>query len=134
MDLAVAKTEIGHLAVDCKVALSPFLKTSKTSNLPVMSEFSLLVASIPPVAIVNPAVGSRLDSLEKQISNLAALVKFIVEPIGSLVVLVKKNLLSMKYASNNFANLLVSMSKNIACLRSEVDFGDMDYDDMQYYS
>ncbi|KAG9306989.1 hypothetical protein G9A89_000903 [Geosiphon pyriformis] len=157
LNLAVAKT--GHLAVDYEVALSPFSKTSKVfkscsvgslsyakaSAPPVMSEFSPLVVFTPSVAIVNPVVGSRLDSLEKQISNLAALVKSIVEPVGSLVVLVfrflndnavkavqvEKNFFSMKYASNNFANLLVGVSKNIACFRSEVDFGGMDYDNMQ---
>ncbi|KAG9285530.1 hypothetical protein G9A89_006518 [Geosiphon pyriformis] len=157
LNLAVAKT--GHLAVDCKVALSPFFKAfkmfkphfvgflsyTKTSAPPVISEFFSLVASAPLVAVVDPAVRSRLDSLEKQISNLAALVKSIVEPVGSLVVLVshlfdnnavktvqiEKNLLFIKYASNNFANLLVGVSKDIACLRSEVDFGGMDYNNIQ---
>ncbi|KAG9286756.1 hypothetical protein G9A89_012306 [Geosiphon pyriformis] len=90
----------------------------------VMSEFPFLVAFTPPVAVIDSAIGSRLNSLKKQISDLAALVKSIVEPS-------EKDLLSMKYASNNFANLLVGVSKNIACLRSEVDFGDMDYDDIQ---
>ncbi|KAG9304277.1 hypothetical protein G9A89_019839 [Geosiphon pyriformis] len=151
--------ETGHLAVNCKVALSLFSKAlkvfkphfvgslsyAKASAPPVMSEFPPLVASTPPVAIVDPAVGFRLNSLEKQISNLAALVKFIIEPVGSLVVLVsclldnnavktiqsKKDLFSMKYASNNFANLLVGVSKDIACLKSEVDFGGMNYYDMQ---
>ncbi|KAG9304797.1 hypothetical protein G9A89_016827 [Geosiphon pyriformis] len=89
------------------------------------------VSSVPNNAVEYPAVGSKLDSLEKQISDLAALVKSIVEPIGSLVALVEKDLLSIKYASNNFANLLVGVSKNIACLRSEVDFDGMDYDNMQ---
>ncbi|KAG9294498.1 hypothetical protein G9A89_009345 [Geosiphon pyriformis] len=159
LDFVVAKTETGHLAVDCKVASSLFPKTPKVFKPyfvdflsyakafapSVMSEFSLLIASTPSVTVVNPAVGSRLDFLEKQISDLAALVKSIVEPVGSLVVLVscllddnavkavqiEKDLLSMKYASNNFANLMVDVSKDIACLRSEVDFGGMDYDDMQ---
>ncbi|KAG9297194.1 hypothetical protein G9A89_019475 [Geosiphon pyriformis] len=36
----------------------------------------------------------------------------------------------MKSAANNFSNLLVEVFKNIACLKSEVDFGDMDYDSM----
>ncbi|KAG9300920.1 hypothetical protein G9A89_004978 [Geosiphon pyriformis] len=145
LDLAVAKTD--HLAVDCKVVLSPFLKTSKMFKPhfvgflsyakafvpPVMSEFLPLVVSAPPMTVVDSAVGSRLDSLKKQISDLAALVKFIVEPVGSLIVLVsylldnntvitvqlEQNLLSIKYAFNNFANLLVGVSKNIACFRSE---------------
>ncbi|KAG9292199.1 hypothetical protein G9A89_023919 [Geosiphon pyriformis] len=111
----------------------------KASASPVISEFFSLVASTSSVTVVDSAVGSRLDSLEKQISDLAALVKFIVELVGFLVVLVsrllddnavktvqlKKNLLFMKYASNNFANFLVGVSKNIACLRSKVDFSDM---------
>ncbi|KAG9301288.1 hypothetical protein G9A89_012671 [Geosiphon pyriformis] len=121
------------------------LSYAKASAPPVMSEFPPLVASAPSVAVVDPAVGSRLDSLEKQILDLAALVKFIVERVGSLVALVshfldnnavktvqlEKDFLSMKYAFNNFANLLVGVSKDIACLKSEVDFGGMDYDDMQ---
>ncbi|KAG9302333.1 hypothetical protein G9A89_008825 [Geosiphon pyriformis] len=144
---------------DCEIASSPFLKTpkifkprfvgflsyAKTFALPVMSEFSLLVAFAPPVTIVDPAVGFKLDSLKKQISILAALIESIVKPVGSLIALVfhllddnivktvqvEKDFFFMKYASNNFANLLVGVSKNIACLRSEVDFGGMDYDDMQ---
>ncbi|KAG9288796.1 hypothetical protein G9A89_023093 [Geosiphon pyriformis] len=36
----------------------------------------------------------------------------------------------MKSAANNFSNLLVGVFKDIACLRSEVDFGDMNYDGM----
>ncbi|KAG9302854.1 hypothetical protein G9A89_009631 [Geosiphon pyriformis] len=150
--------ETGHLAVDCKVASSLFpkmlkvftphfvgsLSYAKASAPPVMSKFPPLVASAPPVA-VDSAVGSKLDSLEKQISNLAALVKSIVKSVGFLVALVshllddnavktvqsKKNLFSIKYASNNFANLLVGVSKNIACFRSEVDFGGIDYNNMQ---
>ncbi|KAG9288179.1 hypothetical protein G9A89_020485 [Geosiphon pyriformis] len=93
------------------------LSYAKASALSVMSEFSFLMASAPSVAVVE----SKLNSLEKQISDLAALVKSILE----------KDLLFMKYASNNFANFLVGVSKDIACLRSKVDFGDMDYDDMQ---
>ncbi|KAG9294108.1 hypothetical protein G9A89_021467 [Geosiphon pyriformis] len=159
LNSAIVKTEVGYLAVDCKV--SPFLPPkapkmfkphfvgtlsyTKAFAFSVMSEFPPLVASAFSVAVVDTAVGSRLDSLEKQISDLAALVKSIFEPIGSLVALVsclfddnaiktvqlEKDLLSMKYASNNFANLLVGVSKNIACLRSEVNFGGMDYNNIQ---
>ncbi|KAG9294022.1 hypothetical protein G9A89_019360 [Geosiphon pyriformis] len=144
-DLDLAVTNTGHLAVDCKVALSPFPKASKVFKSyfvgflfyakafasPVMSEFPLLVASAPPMTVVDPVVRSKLDFLEKQISDLAALIKSIVELVGFLVALLKKDLFSIKYVSNNFANLLVGVSKDIACLRSEVDFGGMDYDDMQ---
>ncbi|KAG9289731.1 hypothetical protein G9A89_014466 [Geosiphon pyriformis] len=108
-----------------------------------LSEFPPLVAPSAASA-ANPAVGSRLDSLEKQISDLAVLVKSIVEPIGFLVALVscllddnavktvqiKKNIISMKSAANNFASLMVRVSKDIACLRSEIDFGNMNYNSM----
>ncbi|KAG9301720.1 hypothetical protein G9A89_016791 [Geosiphon pyriformis] len=152
LDLAVANT-------NCKVVSFPFSKApkvfkphfvgslsyAKTSTPSVMSEFPSLVAFTPLVAVVDPAIRSRLDSLKKQISDLAALVKSIVEPVGSLVALVshllnnnavktvqlEKDLLSIKYASNNFANLLIGVSKNIVCLRFKVDFGDMDYDEIQ---
>ncbi|KAG9289177.1 hypothetical protein G9A89_022486 [Geosiphon pyriformis] len=149
--------EMGHLAVNCKISPPPtpkvpkvfksyfvgstlYAKTAVSSGL---SEFPPLVALLA-ASVADPAVGSRLDSLEKQISDLAALVKSIVEPVGSLVALVsrlldnnaakavqvEKDLISMKSAANNFSNLLVGVSKDIACLRSEVDFGDMDYDGM----
>ncbi|KAG9296524.1 hypothetical protein G9A89_015116 [Geosiphon pyriformis] len=154
----IFRVEVSHLAVDCKVAPPPSFKTSKVFKphfvgslsyakafaSSVMSEFPSLVASVPPVTVVDPAVGSRLDSLEKQISNLAALIKSIVKPIGFLVALIshflddnavknvqlEKDLLSMKYAFNNFANLLVGVSKNIACFRSKVDFDGIDYNNM----
>ncbi|KAG9302117.1 hypothetical protein G9A89_020551 [Geosiphon pyriformis] len=147
--------EMSHLAVDCKifppstfkvlkvfkscfVGSASYAKTAVSSGL---SEFPPLVASSAASA-ANPAVSSRLDSLKKQISDLAALVKSIVEPVGSLVALVscllddnaiktvqvEKDIIFMKSAANNFSNLMVGVSKNIACLRSEVDFGDMDYD------
>ncbi|KAG9298950.1 hypothetical protein G9A89_015972 [Geosiphon pyriformis] len=159
LDSAVVKTEVGHLAVDCKVSPPPSPKAlkvfkprfvgslsyAKASASPVMSGFSPLVASTLFVAVVDPAVKSRLDFLEKQILDLAVLVKSIVEPVGSLVALVshllddnavktvqlEKDLLFMKYAFNNFANFLVGIFKNIACLRSEVDFSGMNYDDIQ---
>ncbi|KAG9293983.1 hypothetical protein G9A89_019321 [Geosiphon pyriformis] len=123
--------EMGHLAIDCKISPPPtpkipkvfksyfvgsasYAKTAASSGL---SEFPPLVASLA-ASVVDPAVGSRLDSLEKQISDLAALVKSIVEPVGSLVALVSCLL------DDNAAKA------DIACLRPEVDFGDMDYDDM----
>ncbi|KAG9293008.1 hypothetical protein G9A89_016370 [Geosiphon pyriformis] len=147
--------EMGHLAVDCKISLpstpkvpkvfkscfvgsASYAKTAAPSGL---SEFPPLVALLA-VSVADSAVGSRLDSLEKQISDLAALVKSIVESVGSLVALVsrlfdnnaiktvqvEKDIVSIKSAANNFANLMVRVSKDIACLRSEVDFGGMDYD------
>ncbi|KAG9305168.1 hypothetical protein G9A89_010676 [Geosiphon pyriformis] len=166
LDSAVVKTgtlkkcyiwcqEMGHLAANCKISPPSTLKVSKvfkscfvgsasyakTAAPSGLSEFSPLVASSAASA-ADPAVSSRLDSLEKQISDLAALVKFIVKPVGSLVALVsclfddnavktvqvEKDIISMKNAANNFSNLMVGVSKDIACLRSEVDFGDMDYD------
>ncbi|KAG9303536.1 hypothetical protein G9A89_018432 [Geosiphon pyriformis] len=148
---------MGHLAVDCKifppsapkipkvfkshfVGSASYTKTAASSGL---SEFSPLVA-LSAASTADPAVSSRLDSLEKQISDLAALVRSIVEPVGSLVALVsclldnnavktvqvEKDIIFMKSAANNFSNLMVRVSKDIACLRSEIDFGDMDYDNM----
>ncbi|KAG9287538.1 hypothetical protein G9A89_019599 [Geosiphon pyriformis] len=149
--------EMGHLAMNCKISPPPtpkvpkvfkshfvgsasYAKTAASSGL---SEFPSLVALLA-ASVADSAVGSRLDSLEKQISDLAALVKSIVESVGFLVALVsrllddnaakavqvKKDLISMKSAANNFFNFLVGVSKDITCLRSEVDFGDMDYDSM----
>ncbi|KAG9302248.1 hypothetical protein G9A89_008739 [Geosiphon pyriformis] len=149
--------KMGHLATDCKISLpstskipkvfkscfvgsASYAKTAAPSGL---SKFPSLVASLGASA-ADPAVSSRLNSLEKQISDLAALIKSIVEPVGSLVALVscllddnaakavqvKKDIISMKSAANNFSNLMVGVSKNITCLRSEVNFGDMNYDGM----
>ncbi|KAG9287278.1 hypothetical protein G9A89_008908 [Geosiphon pyriformis] len=157
LDSAVVKTEMSHLAIDCKISPPPTPKVPKvfksrfvdsasyvkTAALSGFSEFPPLVAFLA-ASVVDPAVGSRLNSLEKQISDLAALVKSIVEPVGSLVALVsrllddnaakavqiEKDLISMKNAANNFSNLLVGVSKDIACLRSEIDFGNMNYDGM----
>ncbi|KAG9298456.1 hypothetical protein G9A89_003679 [Geosiphon pyriformis] len=147
--------KMSHLAVDCKifppstpkilkvfkfhfVGSASYAKTATSSGL---SEFPSLVA-LSAASTADSVVDSRLDSLKKQISDLAALVKSIVEPIGSLVALVscllddnavkavqvEKNIISMKSAANNFAKFMVGVSKDIACLRSEVDFGDIDYD------
>ncbi|KAG9303007.1 hypothetical protein G9A89_006224 [Geosiphon pyriformis] len=149
--------EMGHLVIDCKISPPPTSKVpkvfkscfvsstlyAKTAAPSGLSEFPPLVASLA-ASVVDPAVGSRLNSLEKQISDLAALVKSIVEPVGSLITLVshflddnaakavqvEKDLITMKSAANNFFNLLVEIFKDIACLRFEVDFGDMNYDGM----
>ncbi|KAG9296139.1 hypothetical protein G9A89_001230, partial [Geosiphon pyriformis] len=119
--------EIGHLAMDCKIfpPLTPkvskvfkscfvdsasYAKTAAPSGL---SEFPPLVASSAASA-TDPTVSSRLDSLEKQILDLAALIE--------------KDIISIKSAANNFSNLMVGVFKDIVCLRSEVDFGNMDYD------
>ncbi|KAG9297234.1 hypothetical protein G9A89_015485 [Geosiphon pyriformis] len=149
--------EMGYLAMDCKISPPPtpkipkvfkscfvssasYAKTAVPSGL---SEFPPLVAFLAASA-ADPAISSRLDSLEKQILDLAALVKSIVKPVSSLVALVsrllndnavkavqvKKDIISMKSAANNFSNLIVRVSKDIACFRFEVDFGDMDYDGM----
>ncbi|KAG9297360.1 hypothetical protein G9A89_009444 [Geosiphon pyriformis] len=145
--------EIGHLTADCKVFLSPIPKVpkifkshfvssalyAKTAASFGLSEFPSLVAPSAASA-ADPAVGSRLDSLKKQISDLAALVKsvgFLVALVSCFfydnavkTVQVKKNIISMKSTANNFANLMIRVSKDIACLRFKVDFGDMDYNGM----
>ncbi|KAG9291983.1 hypothetical protein G9A89_017882 [Geosiphon pyriformis] len=145
---------MGHLAADCKISPPPTPKVpkvfksrfvgsasyAKTAAPSSISEFPSLVASSAASA-ADPIVNSRLDFLEKQISDLAALVKSIVEPVDSLIALmsrllddnaikavqVEKDIVSMKSAANNFFNLMVGVSKDIACLRFEVDFGDIDY-------
>ncbi|KAG9294872.1 hypothetical protein G9A89_003212 [Geosiphon pyriformis] len=146
--------KMGHLAADCKISPSSILKVpkifksrfvgsasyAKTAAFSGLFEFPPLVASLA-ASVADPAVSSSLDSLEKQISDLAALVKSIVESVGSLIVLVshflddnaikavqiEKDIVSMKSATNNFSNLMVGVSKDIACLRSEINFGNMDY-------
>ncbi|KAG9307411.1 hypothetical protein G9A89_017240 [Geosiphon pyriformis] len=127
--------EVGHLAADCKVSSSPIPKVpkvfkshfvdsasyAKTAAPFGLSEFPSLVALLAASA-ADPAVGFRFDFLEKQISDLAALVKFIVELVGSLVALVSRLLddnTVKTSAANNFANLIIEVSKDIACLRSE---------------
>ncbi|KAG9298915.1 hypothetical protein G9A89_015937 [Geosiphon pyriformis] len=155
LDSAVVKTgtlrkchiwcqEMGHLAVNCKIFSPSTLKVpkvfksrfvgsasyAKTAASSGFFEFPSLVALLA-ASVADFAVGFRLNSLEKQISDLAALVKSIVEPVGSLVALVFYLLddnAAKASTANNFSNLLVGVSKDIACLRSEVDFGDMDYD------
>ncbi|KAG9292026.1 hypothetical protein G9A89_017925 [Geosiphon pyriformis] len=147
--------EMGHLVMDCKIFSPSTLKVpkvfksrfvdsasyAKTAAPSGLSEFPPLVVSSAASA-ADPAVSSRLDSLKKQISDLAALVKSIVEPVGFLVALVsrflddnvikavqvEKDIVSMKSAANNFSNLMVGVSKDIAYLRSKIDFGNMDYD------
>ncbi|KAG9288795.1 hypothetical protein G9A89_023092 [Geosiphon pyriformis] len=95
--------EMGHLVIDCKISPPPTPKVpkifkshfvgsasyAKTAAPSGFSEFPPLVALLA-ASVVDPAVGSRLDSLEKQISDLAALVKSIVEPVGFLVALVSR--------------------------------------------
>ncbi|KAG9305287.1 hypothetical protein G9A89_007782 [Geosiphon pyriformis] len=127
--------EMGHLAMDCKISPPSSLKVpkvfksrfvgsvsyTKTAALSGLSEFPSLVAS---------SAASAADSAVTN-SDLAVLVKSIVEPVGSLVALMSRLLNDNAIktsAANNFANFMVGVSKNIACLRSEVDFGGMDYD------
>ncbi|KAG9303605.1 hypothetical protein G9A89_018501 [Geosiphon pyriformis] len=135
-DLNLAVTKTGHLAVDCKVALSSFSKVPKVFKLCFVGFLSYVKVFAPSVMSEFPPLVTSASSVQiglfgKANSDLAALVKSIVEPVGSLVVLVEKDLLSIKYAFNNFANLIVGVSKDIACLRFEVDFGGMDYDNIQ---
>ncbi|KAG9285255.1 hypothetical protein G9A89_000909 [Geosiphon pyriformis] len=92
-----------HLAMDCKISppftpkVSKVFKScfvdsasyAKTAAPFGLSEFPPLVASLAASA-TDPTVSSRLDSLEKQILDLAVLVKSIVEPVGFLVALVSR--------------------------------------------
>ncbi|KAG9294671.1 hypothetical protein G9A89_008150 [Geosiphon pyriformis] len=122
---------------------------AKASVPPTVFGFFSLVASVPlalllaasfAVPVVDSVVKLRLDSMEKQISDLSALVKSVIKPISSLVILVtallndnaakapkvEKDLLIMCNASNGFANLLVSLSKHFASLKTEMEFGNLD--------
>ncbi|KAG9307297.1 hypothetical protein G9A89_017125 [Geosiphon pyriformis] len=157
----------GHLTVNCKMSLSSSLKTPKVFNAhfvgsvfyakasapPAASEFSPLVAFVllaSPFAasfavfVVDSAVKLRLDSMKKQISDLSTLVKSVIEPIGSLIVLVttllndnvaktlkvEKDLLTMCNASKDFTELLIGVSKNFASLKTEVKFDNLDEDNI----
>ncbi|KAG9287339.1 hypothetical protein G9A89_023710 [Geosiphon pyriformis] len=153
----------GHLAVDCKMSLPSPSKTSKVFNSCIMSNvsyakvfvslnvsgFSPLVASnllafllvaFFAIPIANSATKLKLNSMEKQILDLTALVKSIIKPIGSLVILVttllndntvkalkvEKDLLTMCNASRGFADLLVGVFKDFASLKAEIEFGNLD--------
>ncbi|KAG9287537.1 hypothetical protein G9A89_019598 [Geosiphon pyriformis] len=167
LDLAIIKTGTGYLAVDCKMFLLSPPKTPKVFNPHVVSNvsyvkvfaplnvsgFSSLVASdllASPLAIsfaipvADFATKLKLNSMKKQILDLTALVKFIIEPIGSLVTLVttllnnnavkalkiEKDLLTMCNASKGFVDLLVGVSKDFASFKTEIKFGNFDDDDI----
>ncbi|KAG9304135.1 hypothetical protein G9A89_019697 [Geosiphon pyriformis] len=90
---------IDHLAIDYKVALLPYFKAPKMfkshfvgslsyvkASIPlVISEFPLLVAAAPPVAVVDSLVFSQLASLEFDLAKLSVLVDSIVKPVDSMV-------------------------------------------------
>ncbi|KAG9284445.1 hypothetical protein G9A89_023702 [Geosiphon pyriformis] len=154
----------GYLAVDCKMSLPSPLKTPKVFNLHVVSNvfyakvsvslnvsgffplvaFDLLASSLAAffaASIADSAVELRLNSMKKQILDLTALVKFVIEPIGSLVTTllndntvktlkVEKDFLTMYNVFKGFADLLVSVFKNFASLKAEVKFGDLDDDNI----
>ncbi|KAG9296731.1 hypothetical protein G9A89_001363 [Geosiphon pyriformis] len=112
------------------------LVTSDLLASPLAASFAALVA--------DSVVELRLNSMEKQILDLTALVKSVIKPVGSLVTLVttflndnavkalkvEKNLLTMCNAFKSFADLLVGMSKNFANLKTEVEFGNLDDDNI----
>ncbi|KAG9307396.1 hypothetical protein G9A89_017225 [Geosiphon pyriformis] len=92
--------EVDHLAVNCKVSLSPPPKTPKVFKTCFVGgvsyakasasldsfEFSLLVAFISSSMVVGDSlVSSWLASLESDLVKLSVLVKSIVKPVGSLV-------------------------------------------------
>ncbi|KAG9305288.1 hypothetical protein G9A89_007783 [Geosiphon pyriformis] len=159
--------ETGHLAVNCKMSLPFSSKTLRVFNAHFVGNVSyvkasapLAVSGFPPlvasvllalslavsfaVSVVNSTVKLRLDSMENQILDLSILVKFVIEPIGSLVVLVttllnnnaaktlkiEKDLLTMCNASKSFTELLVGVSKNFASLKAKVEFGNLNEDNI----
>ncbi|KAG9296014.1 hypothetical protein G9A89_011866 [Geosiphon pyriformis] len=174
LNFAVIKTDIlrkcqetGHLAVDCKMSLPFSLKTLKVFNSHFVSNVSyakafatlsgsgfpplmtsdLLASSLaasPAASIVDSTIKLRLNSMEKQILDLTALVKSVIEPIGFLVTLVttllndnaaktlkiEKNLLTMCNASKDFAELLIGVFKNFVSLKAEVEFSNLDENDI----
>ncbi|KAG9284976.1 hypothetical protein G9A89_009786 [Geosiphon pyriformis] len=118
-----------------------------------VSEFLLLVASdllAPPLAasfvapVADSTVELRLNSMEKQILDLTALVKSVIKPISSLVMLVttllnnnvvkalkvEKDLLTICNASKGFVDFLVGVSKDFASLKAEVEFSNLDNNDI----
>ncbi|KAG9291309.1 hypothetical protein G9A89_021811 [Geosiphon pyriformis] len=169
LDFAVIKTgtlrkcqKTGHLAVDCKMSLPSPFKTPRVFNFYFVSNvsyakasatlsgsgFFLLVvsdllasplAAFTAASVVNSAIELRLNSMEKQILDLTALVKSVIEPIGSLVTLVtillnnnaaktlkvEKDLLTICNASKGFVDLLVGVSKDFANLKAKVGFGNL---------
>ncbi|KAG9298280.1 hypothetical protein G9A89_002768 [Geosiphon pyriformis] len=92
--------DLNHLAVDCKIAkfyakavAFVVLPAATTAGIdPVLGAPSKVV--VPMVPVVSPVpiavVESRLASMESHFNKLALLVKSIIEPVGSLVVLVTK--------------------------------------------
>ncbi|KAG9295559.1 hypothetical protein G9A89_003862 [Geosiphon pyriformis] len=134
----------------CFVSGVSYAKASVPLN---VSGFSFLVASdllASPLAasfvapVTDSTVELRLNSMEKQILDLTALVKSVIEPIGSLVMLVttllndnavkalkiEKDLLTMCNVSKGFADLLVGVSKDFASLKAEVEFGNLNDNDV----
>ncbi|KAG9303435.1 hypothetical protein G9A89_013761 [Geosiphon pyriformis] len=167
LNFAVVKTETGYLAVDYKMFLLSPPKTSKVFNSHFVSNVSYAKASatlssfgFPPLvasdllassfaassaaSIADSAIKLRLNSMEKQILDLTALVKSVIEPIGSLVTLViillndnavktlkvEKDLLTMYNASKGFAELLIGVSKDFASLKTKVEFSNLDKNDI----
>ncbi|KAG9291639.1 hypothetical protein G9A89_022058 [Geosiphon pyriformis] len=157
--------ETGHLIVNCKMSLSSSSKTPKVFNLYFVnnvfyakvsallngSGFSPLVAFdllAPPfvaffaASIADFVIELRLNFMKKQILDLTALIKSVIEPIGFLVTLItalinnntvkalkiEKNFLTICNASKGFANLLVGVFKDFASFKAEVEFGNLDDD------
>ncbi|KAG9289789.1 hypothetical protein G9A89_015369 [Geosiphon pyriformis] len=154
LDLAVIKTEIDHLAVNCKVAPPPSSKApkmfephfvgslsyAKASVLPVFSEFSFLVASAFSVAVEDSLVSFWLAFLESDLAKLSVLVEFIVKPIGSMVKvfkqifngdLVSSSVLGLKVNEilvhiSTFSKTVGKLEREVIALKTEYDFENID--------
>ncbi|KAG9299081.1 hypothetical protein G9A89_020394 [Geosiphon pyriformis] len=94
--------DLDHLAVDCKVSppLSPKF-SSFTSAKSYAKAVAFVISPAAAAAGIDPVLSgiSLLASMESHLNELALLVKSIIEPVGSLVVLVTK-LLSISPAVN----------------------------------
>ncbi|KAG9284499.1 hypothetical protein G9A89_014103 [Geosiphon pyriformis] len=103
-------------------------------------------------SVINNAVKARLASLESHLGELSLLIKFLVEPVGALVVLVtkllstppavdvsvKKNVAELAEQNKGLAAIAIVIQKKLtclkkkckqACLKDVLDNNNMDNDD-----
>ncbi|KAG9296002.1 hypothetical protein G9A89_011854 [Geosiphon pyriformis] len=142
LNSAIVKTEMNHLAADCKISPpSPFkLPKMFTSCFVdpksyVKASASLNSSGFPPllpfvfslVTVNNPLVLSRLSFLKSDLTKLSVLIKFIVKPIGFLVAtfeqFINNDLVSSSALSLKINEVLVHMgsfSKTVGKLGREV--------------
>ncbi|KAG9284501.1 hypothetical protein G9A89_014105 [Geosiphon pyriformis] len=168
LNIAVSKTGLDHLALECKVSLSlppkvpsnffggpkvfkslfagskSYAKAAAIMVPPIAAaaDMNLDLGSSPPtttlmlsvaLSAINNAVKARLASLESHLGELSLLIKFLVEPVGALVVLVTK-LLSIPSAvdvsvkesvaelaeqNKGLAAIAIVIQKKLTCLKKK---------------